>query len=274
MKATRSAPQDRDAVAAAFDFGQGVRNQNCRMARRLALDQHIVEQSLGVQVHPLGRLVEDQQDRIVDQRLGQGQALEHPFAEPADRLARPGRPGRPAPAAWRRGCEPPPPAPGPGPRSIRAAGWPKGNAERPGSRGRSRREPASRGPRPARPSGVRGREVARHIDSRILTSVVLPARFGPTMPNTSPAATDSVTPESALNVASRPAGRLVDLDDVLEFGHQWHGSIRFLARVRNSWGRAQAGWPAGGAGHWTSETCTPVCKILVNACCRSLTTCD
>ena len=57
------------------------------MSLLLPLANDVVQQPPRGEVHSFRRLVEHEQFGIVDERLSQGQPLQHPFAESSDRLA-------------------------------------------------------------------------------------------------------------------------------------------------------------------------------------------
>ena len=83
-------------------------------------------------------------------------------------------------------------------------------------------------------------DVGRQIESRILTSVVLPARFGPIRPNTSPAEIDRLT-RSRARTPPRPKwpggedlGHILEADDLFQPDTRMHLSILLVDRKQPS----------------------------------------
>ena len=243
-------------VAKPADVGHAVRNEDRRLALGLAAKNDFVQQLAGREIHAFGRLVEHQQLGIVDQGLGQGQPLEHALAVGGDRFAgaivqadfvqQPRNPRR----------QFPPGHAATGRRSNRGTPGPSSTAERPGFRADSRRGPACCA-RPRRgPAAGSFPEVGRQIDNSALTSVVLPARFGPSRPNTQPPRTLKLTSRRAWIARRRSRPDVVGLADVLEFNDRschggtslcvtesvaFTGSANLALHPAGSWQRPVAG---------------------------------
>ena len=157
--------------------------------------------------------------RIVDQRLGQRQPLHHALAEPRDALVAPvGQADllqQFAGALCAASC-PARPTAGRSPRRLARR---TGTAGTTGFRGRSR--PAADVPR-SRPRALQPHDAAvgwrRQIDSRILTSVVLPARLGPITPKTSPQGIVEADADRARRRDAAVPRSTIDLGHLLKHG--------------------------------------------------------
>ena len=156
----------------------------------------VAEPADAVGVEAVGRLVEQQDLRVAEQRAGQGQTLPHAEGEPAGALV-----GGRSRARPRRG-----------PRSTRPAGMPLMaamarrwfRAVRPGCMQRASRTDADQPGRVlgGRCSGRR-RSGPRRRSGRVSPTIIrmvvdLPAPFGPTKPVTRPAATVKVRSSTAV----------------------------------------------------------------------------
>ena len=94
--------EDGDAVADVLHVLQAVAAHEDRLALLAQLDDQVLHPARAERVEAGGRLVEDDQLRVVDERLGQADALPHAlgvFLEDALLVVGRGRPSRSAPAA-------------------------------------------------------------------------------------------------------------------------------------------------------------------------------
>ena len=168
-------------------------------AAALELQQQVAHDPAADRVECARRLVEHQQARRADQRLGDPQALLHPLRHGAHARAR--RVGQARPARAARAARPlrrpTRTAAGAGRAARRRAATRGSGTARPGSRSSARAagEPAGSPATSASPPDGRTRPQA------IFTSVDLPAPFGPSSPTSSPGWTSRSTPRQRLRAA-------------------------------------------------------------------------
>ena len=73
--------QNRDPAAERFGVGQDVRAEEHRAASIPELQNQVADLAPAQRIEPGHRLVQEHDLRVVDQRLGNADALEHPFGE-------------------------------------------------------------------------------------------------------------------------------------------------------------------------------------------------
>ena len=75
---------DRDARAELLELGKDVAADEDRLAERAELAEELAQLHAGPRVEARGRLVEQQDLRVVDERVGEAQALLHAAGEALD----------------------------------------------------------------------------------------------------------------------------------------------------------------------------------------------
>ena len=75
---------DRDARAQLLELGKDVAADDDRLAQRAQLPEELAELDPGARVQPGSRLVEEQDLRIVDERVGEAEPLLHAAREALD----------------------------------------------------------------------------------------------------------------------------------------------------------------------------------------------
>ena len=191
-----AAGDDRDPVADQLDLAQQVRVEQNGDAATAQLLEQAADDAAPDRVEGAGRLVEQQQPRRADQRLGDAQPLLHPLRHRlhplVPRLAEPDKVEQLAPARSRR-------------RPSRRGAGAAAAARRPStSPGSETAPPDSRGPRgpaanrPARPSTSTPPPLGRTRPQAILVRVDLPAPLGPSSPTSSPRPDLQVDPRQRL----------------------------------------------------------------------------